>query len=138
MRVLQSVLPQRRPGKALQQQAGCASREDSASQCDVALEHPSVAPLLVSVRDAKVHGAGDVRGAVTVLAPRITQVQGVLRDPPVLSLLGLVVDDGRVGAAGGDGREGVPDGTKLGTAHPTQHGSRAKLRKGGVWIFKGV
>eukprot|EP00962_Isochrysis_galbana_P016404 scaffold4698_cov115-Isochrysis_galbana.AAC.5 len=102
---VEPVGPERSAGEGVQHQAGGACGEDGARERRVTLEDSRVGAPFVVRRGAKVDRAGDVGGAVCVLPARVEQVDLAGRDWGALAVGGLVVNDGGVGAGGGDGGE---------------------------------
>ena len=70
------------------------------------LEYSSVAVLHALRGHAKVHGSGDVCGAVQVLPARVQQEERVHADLRRVGSLRVVMDDCAVGRVPRDGREG--------------------------------
>ena len=91
--VIEARFPQRPAGEAVELAAARALGEDRGGDRDMALEHAGEAVAHLVGRLADRHGAGDVGGAVDILAARIDQVERALLELAVGLLARLVVDD---------------------------------------------
>ncbi len=85
--------------------AAGAFREAHARQRDVALEHAGEAVASFPATAADGDGAGDVRGAVLILAAAIDQEQRAARQAPIGALGDAVMHDGAVRTRARDGVE---------------------------------
>src|SRR5580700_2409539 len=97
--------PQKLPRKRIELRAAGAVREYRTRDGNVALEHEREALAKVIGSRAHDHGAGDVGGAVLVLAAGIDQKQLTRRDAAVALAGHAIVHDGSVGAGARDGGE---------------------------------
>ncbi len=96
-------------GESVDSEAGGAFGEDGGVEGDDALKDESVRFALHVRWGAKVHGPRRVRCAVEVLGAGVAKVDLRGVDDGAVARFGLVVDDGGVGAGGGDGVEGEAD-----------------------------
>ena len=106
MPVVEAFGPQELARERVERVAGGAFGEDGAVERDDAFEDQGVRFPLHGRRVAEVQGPRRVGGAVEVLGARVAEVDGLGVDGGAVARLGLVVDDGGVGAGGGDGVEG--------------------------------
>ena len=104
--VVEPFLPEELPGQGVEGEAGGALGEDGGVEGDDAFEDEGVGFAFHGGRGAEVQGPGRVRGAVEVLRARVAEVDGFRVDGGAAAWFGFVVDDGCVGAGGGDGVEG--------------------------------
>lgn len=106
MPVLQSCVPKRDAGNAVNHVPCCIFREDQGIECDVAFENAGVVLFFLGGGVAKVECAGDVCCSVQVLASGIEEVDLVPGDEGGGIGVGCVVDYCGVGSRSGDGLEG--------------------------------
>ena len=96
--VIEPRFPQRPPGEAVELRSARALGEDRGGDRDMALEHAGEAVAHFLGRLADRHGAGDVGGAVDILAARIDQIERAGLELAVGLLARLVMDDRAVRA----------------------------------------
>ena len=113
--VVEPFFPQELPRERVEREAGRAFGEHGGVEGDDALEDQRVRFPLHVGRGAEVQGPRRVRGAVEVLGARVAEVDGFGVDGGAIAWFGLVVDDGGVGAGGGDGVEGEAGEMELGS-----------------------
>ncbi len=97
--------PQELACEGIELGAGGAVREHRASDGDVTLEHAGEAVAHLGARRADRDGAGDVGGAVLVLASGIDQEQLTGREPAIGPPGDAIVHDRAIGPGAGDGRK---------------------------------
>src|SRR3954447_16612053 len=105
VRIIEPRFPQRPTGEAVELTSARALGEDGGGNRDMALEHAGEAVAHLVGRLADRHGAGDVGGAVDILAARIDQVERSGLELAVGLLARLVMDDGAVGTGARDAVE---------------------------------
>ena len=98
-------LPQRLTRERIELRAGGPVGEDRARDRDVALEHPGEAVAHFRRGLADRHGAGDVGGAVLVLAAGVDQEQLAGGDRAIGGARDAVMNDRAVRSRAGDGGE---------------------------------
>lgn len=113
--VVEPFGPQELPGEGVEREAGGAFGEHGGVEGDDAFEDQGVRFALHGGRVAEVQGPRRVGGAVEVLGARVAEVDGLGVDGGAVAWFGLVVDDGGVGAGGGDGVEGEAGEVVLGS-----------------------
>ena len=121
--VVEPLCPQELPRERVEREAGRAFGEDGGVEGDDAFEDQGVRFPLQGTRLAEVQGPRRVGGAVEVLGSRVAEVDGFGVDGGAVAWFGFVVDDGGVGAGGGDGVEGEAGEMVLGTDALTFHSS---------------
>lgn len=113
--VIEALLPQELASEGVEREAGRALGEDGGVEGDDAFQDEGVGFALHGRWGAEVHGARRVGRAVEVLGAGIAEVDGFGVDGGAAAWLGFVVDDGGVGAGGGDGVEGKAGEVVLGS-----------------------
>lgn len=74
MPVIKTNLPKGQSSHTVNGIARCSRRNDQRINPNVTLQDPRKALLFIGGRGSKVQGSGHIRGAVAVLATRVTQV----------------------------------------------------------------
>ena len=115
MSIIKAFGPQELPGERVEGEARGSFGKDGGVEGDDAFEDQGVGFALHGGGGAEVQGAGRVGGAVEVLGARVAEVDGFQVDGGAVAGFGLVVDDGGVGAGGGDGVEGEAGEMLLGS-----------------------
>lgn len=115
MPVVEAVLPEELARERVEREARGAFWEDGCVERDDALEDERVGFAFHFRWGAEVQGARRVGRAVEVLGARVAEVDGARVDGGAVAWFGLVVDDGGVGAGGGDGVEGEAGEVTLGS-----------------------
>ena len=113
--VVEPFFPQELPRERVEREAGRAFGEHGGVESDDAFEDQRVRFPLHVGRGAEVQGPRRVGGAVEVLGARVAEVDGFGVDGGAVAWFWLVVDDGGVGAGGGDGVEGEAGEMVLGS-----------------------
>lgn len=113
--VVEALFPEELAGEGVEREARGALGEDGRVERDDALEDERVRFALHCCWGAPVQGARRVGRAVEVLGSRVAEVDGGRVDGGADARFGLVVDDGGVGAGGGDGVEGEAGEMALGS-----------------------
>ena len=113
--VVEPFFPQKLPSERVEREARRALGEHGGVESDDAFEDQSVRFPLHVGRGAEMQGPRRVGGAVEVLGARVAEVNGFGVDGGAVAWFGLVVDDGGVGACGGDGVEGEAGEMLLGS-----------------------
>ena len=104
--VVEALLPEELAREGVEREAGRAFGEDGGVERDDAFEDQSVGRAFQGRWGAEVQGPRRVGGAVQVLGAGVAEVDGGGVDDGAVARFGFVVDDGCVGARGGDGVEG--------------------------------
>ena len=104
--VVETFFPEELAGERVEGVARRSLGEDGAVERDDAFEDERVGRPFHEGGRAEVQGARRVGRAVEVLGARVAEVDGFGVDDGAVARFGLVVDDGRVGAGGGDGVKG--------------------------------
>lgn len=112
--VVEALLPEELARQGVQGEAGGAFGEDGGVESDDAFENQGVRLAFHFRRRAEVQGARRVGRTVEVLGAGIAEVDGLGVDDGAVARFGFVVDDGGVGACGGDGVEGEAGEVALG------------------------
>ena len=113
--IVEPLRPQELARERVEREAGRALGEDGGVEGDDAFEDQRVGFPLHVGWGAEVQGPRRVGGAVEVLGARVAEVDGFGVDGGAVAWFGLVVDDGGVGAGGGDGVEGEAGEMVLGS-----------------------
>ena len=113
--VIEAFGPQELAGEGVEGEAGRSLGEDGGVEGDDALQDEGVGVAFQGGRGAEVQGARRVGRAVEVLGARVAEVDGLGVDGGAVAGFGFVVDDGGVGAGGGDGVEGEAGEVVLGS-----------------------
>ncbi len=113
--VVEALLPKELASERVQCEAGCAFGEHGGVDGDDAFQDQSVRFPLHGCWGAEMQGPRRVGGAVEVLSAGIAEVDGLGVDDGAVARFGFVVDDGCVGAGGGDGVEGEAGEIVLGS-----------------------
>ena len=113
--VVEALFPEELAGEGVEREARRAFGEDGGVEGDDALEDQRVRFPFHVGRGAVVQGPRRVGRAVEVLGARVAEVDGLGVDDGAVARFGFVVDDGRVGAGGGDGVEGEAGEIVLGS-----------------------
>ena len=113
--VVEPLFPEELARERVEREARGALGEDGRVERDDALEDERVRFALHFGWGAQVQGPRRVGCAVEVLGARVAEVDGAGVDGGAVARFGFVVDDGRVGAGGGDGVEGETGEMALGS-----------------------
>src|SRR5262249_19685963 len=100
---VESLRPQELPSKGVELGAGRTLGKDRARNCDMALEHAGEAVAHLGSRLADRDGAGNVGGAVLVLAAGVDQKQLARRNDAIALGRDAIMDDRAVGTGASDG-----------------------------------
>ena len=113
--VVEALFPEELAGEGVECEAGCAFREDGGVDGNDAFQDQGVRFLLHVCWSAEMQGPRRVGGAVEILGARVAEIDGFGVDDGAVARFGFVVDDGCVGAGGGDGVEGEAGEVVLGS-----------------------
>ena len=113
--VIEAFSPQELASEGVERETGCSLGEDGGVESDDALQDEGVGVAFHGCWGAEVQGARRVGRAVEVLGARVAEVDGLGVDGGAVAWFGFVVDDGGVGAGGGDGVEGEAGEVVLGS-----------------------
>lgn len=128
--VVEPFSPEELAGERVEREARGALGEDGRVERDDALEDERVRFALHFGWGAQVQSPRRVGRAVEVLGARVAEVDGAGVDGGAVARFGLVVDDGGVGARGGDGVEGEAGEVALGS-----DGNLDSVRWGSIFFF---
>ena len=113
--IVEPFRPQELAREGVEREAGRAFGEDGGVEGDDAFEDQRVGFALHVGRGAEVQCPRRGGGAVEVLGARVAEGDVFGVDGGAVAWFGLVVDDGGVGAGGGDGVEGEAGEMVLGS-----------------------
>jgi hypothetical protein len=106
MSIVQAERPEVLSSQRVQSKSGRAFGELAAFKSDVAFKHERIRFFFFCARLAEVQRARCVGGSVKVLSTGVTEVDGFGVDGGTGAFHRLVVDDGSIGAGGGDSVKG--------------------------------
>ena len=113
--IVEAFCPQELASEGVEREAGRSFGEDGGVEGDDAFQDEGVGEAFQGGWGAEVQGARRVGRAVEVLGAGVAEVDGLGVDGGAVAWFGFVVDDGSVGAGGGDSVEGEAGEVVLGS-----------------------